>query len=991
MRKYFLLFTSLLFIQLHVYSQSGILDPTFGSGGKIKTNFTAGSTTGSERAAAAAVQADGKLLVAATGSGSNVVLRYNTNGTIDNTFDGDGMAGLYGLTPTSLAIGSDGKIVVGGYVGSSNDYAVVRLHSDGTVDNTFDGDGRAVTTIGASTDQITGVAIQTDGKIVAAGYTYNGANTDWAIVRYNSNGSLDNTFDSDGKLITTFGSGNDEANAVALQSDGKIIVAGYGTIANAECAVVRLNTDGTFDNTFDGDGKVITSINTLFEEFSSIVIQPDGKIVIGGAAYIGGYTDLLLVRYNSNGSLDNTFDGDGFITTPVGSSGDVINGLTIQADGKLVAAGYAGSGMYTDSYTARFNTNGSLDNTYDGDGKKMVALSATDDQYVGVVMQSGKIVAVGQGVITNYDFIITRYNTDGTLDNTFNGTGQLNSGYGGSSEQLLSMVIQPDGKLIAAGTTTVTNADFVVARYNSDGTADNTFDSDGRVVTNLGSGNDQAMAVAVQSDGKIVAAGYFNNGSNNDFALVRYNANGSIDNSFSGDGIVTHAIGASGEQINAIAIQPDGKIVVAGTAVMTNNDFAVARYNTDGSLDVTFDSDGIVTTAVGASTDQANGIVLQPDGKIVVVGTSSSDFAVVRYNTDGSIDLTFDADGKATTPIGVSTDVATGVDLQTDGKIVVGGYANMGTNDFAVARYNTDGSLDATFDSDGKATTAIGLTTDVASAIDIAGDGKIILAGYSYNGLNNDFALVRYNTDGSPDNTFGVGGKATFDLFTGAADAATAAKIYGDLVYLGGTATTELGQDFTLAAVLSPQSALPLELLSFTGNINNGAAHLIWQTTNERNTLEFVIEKSLDGVVYVDAGTVPSVNNPGNHTYTFTDPNIGTPGIKKIYYRLKQKDIDGQFTYSGIVTLTLAGNGNIVRLTPNPVDAMASLMITAAEREAITYLIIDSKGSIIKTVKTALTPGSNRITINMSDLKTGTYTLDVRGTVTKEQLRFLKR
>lgn len=991
MVKYYLLLCSSLFIHLQILSQSGILDPTFGSGGKIKTNFTAGSTTGSERGSAAAVQADGKLLVAATGSGSNVVLRYNTNGTLDNTFDGDGMAGLYGLTPRSMAVGSDGKIVVGGYVGSNNDYAVVRLNSDGTVDNTFDGDGRAVTAIGSTTDQINSVAIQADGKIVVAGNTSNGSNYDWAIVRYNTNGSLDNTFDGDGKLIITFGSGDDEAKAVAIQSDGKIVVAGYGTIANAECAVARLNTDGTFDNTFDSDGKVITSINTLFEQLSSIIIQPDGKIVAGGAAYIGGYTDLLLIRYNSNGSLDVSFDTDGYITTPIGSFGDEINSLTIQADGKLVAAGYAGAGSYIDSYTARFNTNGSLDNTYDGDGKKMVALSASDDQYVGVVMQSGKIVAVGYALLTNFDIIITRYNSDGTLDNTFNGTGQVNSSYGGSNEQLLSMAIQPNGKLVVAGTTTVTNNDFVVARYNSDGSADNTFDGDGRVVTNLGSGNDQALAVAVQPDGKIIAAGYFNNGSNNDFALVRYNTDGSLDNTFSGDGIATTAIGASGDQINAIAIQPDGKIVAVGTAFMANNDFAVARYNTDGTLDASFDGDGIVTTAVGASTDQAYGVVLQPDGKIVVVGSSSNDFAVVRYNTDGSIDLTFDTDGKVTTPIGASTDIATGVALQTNGKIVVGGYANMGTVDFAVARYNTDGSLDATFDGDGKTTTAIGLSTDQANAIDIASDGKIILAGYSNNGLNNDFALVRYNTDGSPDLTFGVGGEATFDLYTGAADAAAAAKISGSLVYLGGTVTTELGQDFTMAAVLSPLTPLPLNLLSFTGNINNGQAYLIWETTNELNTLEFIIEKSQDGVQYIDAGTIPSVNSPGNHTYTFTDNNIGTSNIKKLYYRLKQKDIDGQFTYSGIVTLTLGANGNLVRLYPNPVDATASLLITAAEREAITYLIIDSKGSVIRTVKTALEPGSNRITINMAELKAGIYTLDISGTATKEQLRFLKR
>jgi uncharacterized delta-60 repeat protein len=197
-------------------------------------------------------------------------------------------------------------------------------------------------------------------------------------------------------------------------------------------------------------------------------------------------------------------------------------------------------------------------------------------------------------------------------------------------------------------------------------------------------------------------------------------------------------------------VQSDGKIVAAGYSYNGSNfDFAVVRYNTNGSLDTTFDTDGKVTTAIGSGTDAAYSVVLQSDGKIVVAGNSrigsNDDFAVVRYNTNGSLDTTFDTDGKVTTAIGSGTDEARSVVVQSDGKIVAAGYSDNGPNfDFAVVRYNTNGSLDTTFDTDGKVTTAVGLGDDEAYSVVLQSDGKIVAAGYSDNGPNFDFAVVSY-------------------------------------------------------------------------------------------------------------------------------------------------------------------------------------------------------------------------------------------------------
>jgi uncharacterized delta-60 repeat protein/LPXTG-motif cell wall-anchored protein len=327
---------------------------------------------------------------------------------------------------------------------------------------------------------------------------------------------------------------------------------------------------------------------------------------------------------------------------------------------------------------------------------------------------------------------------DGALDTTFGTGGKVTTTIGGG-DQGKAIAIQSNGKILVVGDD---SNDFKVVRYNTDGSLDTSFDSDGKVTTDINGGFDDGQSVAIQSDGKIVVAGMGRVGLNENFAVVRYNTDGSLDTTFDTDGKATTDIGTSTrDKANAVVIQSDGKIIAAGTS---NNDFAIARYTATGALDTTFDTDGKATTDIGTSTtDTANAVAIQSDGKIIAAGTSNNDFAVARYTSTGALDTSLDTDGKATTDIGTSTsDAANAVAIQSDGKIIAAGTSN---DDFAVARYTTTGALDTSLDTDGKVTTDIGTGTfDAGNAMAIQGDSKIVVAGQSSASGPPSFAVARY-------------------------------------------------------------------------------------------------------------------------------------------------------------------------------------------------------------------------------------------------------
>jgi uncharacterized delta-60 repeat protein len=408
-------------------------------------------------------------------------------------------------------------------------------------------------------------------------------------------GAPDNTFGTNGKLYLSGFGFSSTGNGIAIQADGKIVVVGVNyDFTKTNFAVVRFNTDGTLDPTFNGTGKVTTGLSIGQDTATSVAIQSDGKIVVGGYTSVvtnGAETkDFAIARYNTDGSLDNTFDGDGKVTTDL-SSLDHIYALAIQNDGKIVVAGSVrsnGSGL--DFAVARYNTNGSLDNTFDVDGSLSTPITALNDEALALLIQAdGRIVLAGYSSTSNLgpgpqNITLVRYTASGILDNTFDNDGIVTTFIDPTQAQgsiAASISAQADGKIVVAGRFANDPGGYMtVVRYNTNGSLDNTFDTDGKLTTLVGSFS-EAKAVAIQNDGKIVIAGHTGKSLNSDLAVVRYNTLGSLDNSFDADGIAVLDVGGGGDEGNAMRLA-GSRIYVAGTATISGvSHLALAAFKND--------------------------------------------------------------------------------------------------------------------------------------------------------------------------------------------------------------------------------------------------------------------------------------------------------------------------------------------------------------------------------------------------------------------------
>ena len=344
---------------------------------------------------------------------------------------------------------------------STTDFAVVRLNSNGTIDTSFGTGGL----VGISFDNFSregaiDVVVQPDGKIIVVGNVEFGSPAyDIAAVRLNSNGSLDPSFGNGGKIKIPVSNSNDYANDTILQLDGKILIVGAGyNQPNSDILLVRLNSNGTLDTTFNGTGKLIIqlilSVNSLNEGLNSVIIQPDGKIVAVGCARGPEKGYFLVLRLNSNGSFDNSFDSDGIVTTAIGTQFDCAFGVALQSSGKIVAVGSSNSGSSDQASIVSYNTNGSLDTSFGTQGKVLLENPLfTRQSFRSVIAQNdGKIIAVGTSTSSNEDsFLLTRFNADGSFDNGFGNGGKVTVKAAPASSNVNSAFIQPDGKLVAVG------------------------------------------------------------------------------------------------------------------------------------------------------------------------------------------------------------------------------------------------------------------------------------------------------------------------------------------------------------------------------------------------------------------------------------------------------------------------------------------------------------------------------------------------------------
>jgi uncharacterized delta-60 repeat protein len=397
-------------------------------------------------------------------------------------------------------------------------------------------------------------------------------------------GALDPTWGKGGRVTTAFGPIQAQVDSLAIQRDGRVVAAGYSVVDpdHSVLAVARYRPSGKLDPTFGMGGRVTTRIGSNFDFGHAVAVQQDGKIVVAGTTLTQldpVRRSIVLVRYRSDGTPDLGFGQGGIVTTAIGLD-SFAGALVVQPDGRLVVAGDSLRGSH-------------------------------------------------------YEFALARYTTSGQLDPSFGDGGIAETQINGGNSAAETLALQPDGKLVAAGSTwtdeqVLPPGLFAVARYQTDGSLDRGFGVDGTVVTAVGPvGVDDASSVAIQPDGKIVAAGSSNDGTADSFALVRYESGGELDPSFGVGGKVTTSLSAADDWISAIAVRPNGKIVAVGTAGHETRlgavpEFAVARYREDGSLDRSFGSAGKRIFSFGPDDDEANAVAIQQNGRIIVGGLSDT-------------------------------------------------------------------------------------------------------------------------------------------------------------------------------------------------------------------------------------------------------------------------------------------------------------------------------------------------------------------------------
>lgn len=728
----------------------GTLDAAFGIGGRVLTDFAVDA----DRARAVVARPDGTFVVAGSavvaGASRLALACYRADGSLEPSF---GVAGKVltaigeSAEARAIALQPDGAIVVAGTatVAGSARFALARYDVGGALDASFGSGGIATNEVLGADDAAWAVALQSDGKVVAAGYALNGATRNLALARYLADGTLDPGFGSAGTVTTAVAAGNATVFGVAVRADGRVIVAGDNRPTQWDLAdrliVVQYATDGTLDPAFGASGSVVLAIEG---NVRALGLQADGKTVVAGTAYVDPSFDFLLTRFDADGGLDASFGAAGIVTTPI----DVDPGAAEHRDGASAVA------LHPD----------------------------------------GSIVTVGFGTTgIGSAFAAARHTADGNLDPAFGDAGVTSATIGGTYDTAEALAVLPDGRLITAGASHDGMWSYLgMVRHDPDGSVDESFGAHGRVVTgpDLGWFNSAASHVLPQPDGKLLVVGV-----SNEPVLLRYQTDGALDATFGVGGVAPSGIGFASD-----VQQQDGKLVAAGSAPgLPWTRFKVARFNLDGTFDTTFGAGGAVETAVGVASSFATSLVVQPDGKVVAAGRASQSFssgvAIVRYGPDGTLDESFAAGGIAFPVPNIPNGIARALALQADGKLLVAGDSG---GAIFVARHETDGSLDPSFGDGGKVIVS-GAPGNWEEATDILlqGDGRILLVGHSTSqGPGRGIAVFRLLPSGVLDEAFGDGGVSFVPAAWWAGKAVLQAA---DRLVVGGYGAEEAYEDHYLA------------------------------------------------------------------------------------------------------------------------------------------------------------------------------------------------
>ncbi|TKK68951.1 T9SS type A sorting domain-containing protein [Ilyomonas limi] len=494
MKKLCLLLLFYVFV-FNAIGQAGSLDSSFGNNGIQTTAFPNNLNLLNEHGRVVLTSANGDIFVVIQISSSLRIAKYLPDGKLDSSYGTAGYSKAVNMSESSAAMQED-KIIVAGYTiissnNYNNDFALARYTADGALDISFGKQGLLTGYFPSTKTNFTSTVLQGN-KIMAAGSALNDSNNyDFALARFTTNGVLDSSFGVNGKVITDFNSSTDEANSMVLQG-GKIIVAGSGH-NYSDFALVRYTSDGAIDSSFGVNGKVTTDFNNDYAVAYSIALQED-KIIVSGSTQnpVNDNNDFALARYTADGKLDASFGKNGKVTTDFNSSEDHANTMALQGN-KILVGGYSLGGS-ADFALARYTTDGVLDSSFGENGKVTTNFGfSSEDIAYSIALQGDKIISAGYtGYYPIYDFALARYTADGILDSSFGDNGKVITAFNSSIddenyESATSIAIQED-KIIVAGFTGDNrgSADFALARYTTDGVLDSSFGENGKVITPLG-------------------------------------------------------------------------------------------------------------------------------------------------------------------------------------------------------------------------------------------------------------------------------------------------------------------------------------------------------------------------------------------------------------------------------------------------------------------------------------------------------------------------
>jgi uncharacterized delta-60 repeat protein len=629
-----------------------------------------------------ALQSAGKVLIAGAFTSVNGVsrtnlARLNPDGTLDSAFQN--VPFEVGGIPASaywVAVQNNGQILIGGQ-NAGGWWGIARVNPDGTLDGTY------LNGVSRVDGSVRALALQSDGSLLLGGFFLDVAGSPASgIARLNPDGSLDYGF----APTVNSGTSSGGVEALAVQSDGGVLIGGRFDTVNGEPRneIARLNADGSLDYGFQ-NGLSGLAWDTYYEQVSAIVVQSDGKVLVAGSfTNVNDVSRNMIARLNPNGSLDESFQNP--MLGRVHYNPPYISSMALQSDGKVIIGGtFTTVDGRAHNYLSRLNGDGSLDG-----GFQNPTAGANSDVVSVAIQGDGRVLLAGDFTTFNDEVrnYVARLNPDATLDPTFQNvvlTVEAGVDYGAS---IYSMAVQGDGKVLVAGYFTSINGTgrTNLARLNADGTLDTLF-----VSTGPGYG---VNSLAVQTDGKVLVGGYFSaiNGVGRT-NLARLDSDGTLDSSFQS------TVDGAYSGVNAIALQGDGKVLIGGsfTSVDGISRQGIARLNPDGVTDTGFQN------GLSGVNGTVNAVVLQDDGRVLIGGgfTTVNGFIrhnIARLNSDGTLDGSFQ-NGLAGVTAGWPNHFVSSVVVQADGKVVVVGWfdAVNGVGRNNIARLNADGTLDTSF------------------------------------------------------------------------------------------------------------------------------------------------------------------------------------------------------------------------------------------------------------------------------------------------------